>query len=136
MANFSRFVRKLENAKRYMETEAVPEAAQELKATIRGLSHIGIGADGEKFKPYTPAYERWRKKRGLRTDTVDLRVTGDMLDRADLYTVGGEHVLMPSAEDMPKALGNHAIRKFFAAGDVAVKRVTRKIEQGLRKRLA
>ncbi len=45
----------------------------------------GVDVNGQRFAPYSERHKRTRAKRGLSTDTVDLRMTGSMLG-----TIGGE----------------------------------------------
>jgi hypothetical protein len=66
------------NAWKMPDTKAeLRRVGQDLIDTIVTRTRSGKDASGRRFRPYTPAYAKWK---GVRPSQVDLTLSGDMLD--------------------------------------------------------
>lgn len=59
---------------------AASAAAEIARTDIIAQAERGIGTDEHRFAPYTPAYAKQRKRKGLRVSPPNLRVSGELLD--------------------------------------------------------
>lgn len=86
----------------FSEGKIINIAAKIAREEIIQKTEAGVDANRIPFKPYTPRYRQIREKRGYRTDIVNLRVSGDMLDSLHLE---GDTLTVQYSEKL-KAQGN------------------------------
>ena len=55
-------------------------ALPRLMRNIKERTAAGLNADGKPFPPYTPGYKKIKQRRGRDTGTVNLRLSGHMMD--------------------------------------------------------
>lgn len=122
----------LDEVERRFEQSVSNEVTRMIVRFQRGQSVEGGG-----FDPYTPAYAKYRAKKGRRTTPVDLTFTGAMA-RAITYRVRriGQRiraeVFFSNAKDAAKAAGNLRYRKFFGFSSEQLRRIKQAIDQALR----
>ena len=58
----------------FLAVEALQIAAMDAKKTILAKSKRGLDADGNRFSPYSKGHAARRKREGLQTSVVDLRM--------------------------------------------------------------
>lgn len=61
---------------------------------ITARTNMGIGADGQRFAPYSAAYAKQRATNGLGTSRVDLNVSGEMLNAMTVEEVTDTRVVV------------------------------------------
>lgn len=86
----------------FIGEKAVAIAARVFRNEIIRKTAAGVDYNSIPFRQYKPRYKTIRDRKGLRTDIVNLRVTGDMLD--SIYLNGDE--LTVAYSELQKAQGN------------------------------
>ncbi len=101
--------------------DVLTEVGQFAASMIFLRTKKGLDADRNTFKPYVPAYIKFRKKKGLRVDPPDLAVKGHMLGAIEPKITGPNEVTMTfnSPLEAAKAAGNSHKRDFFDVRDDA-----------------
>lgn len=92
-------------------------AAVVTKKIIQDNSAKGVDFRGQKMVEYSPAYKLFRAKHGLATNPVNLRVKGNLLDKAKIVANGMKSSLEPSSDRTLIAEGNIRSRKFYPEND-------------------
>lgn len=93
---------------------AMLRTGQLINASIKQRSQKGIGIEG-KMPGYTPAYKKWKKKKGRNVGTRDLTFSGKMWASLSEALIGGNGVRLffGSAAEQKKAQGNTEVAPFF-----------------------
>lgn len=115
-----------------LEKAVADETDEIVKRTQSGQSVNGGG-----FAPYTPAYKKFKAKKG-RSGKVDLTFTGKMLAAIDykIQKISNGFratVFFNSAEAAAKAEGNSKKRQFFGFSKEQVDRITKKLQDTFKK---
>lgn len=109
--------------------QLMAEIGMFLVGAIKLRTADGEDVEGNKFKPYSPSYALFRKKKGLQTDEVDLFFTGSMMssmtyDASDtkvkVYFLNTESKGVDGGEgakNPDKAAWLNEKREFFAMSD-------------------
>lgn len=95
--------------------ETLGEVGQFAISLITLRTRKGLDADRQKFKPYSARYVPVRQRKHLRTDPVDLTVTGHMLGSLVPRVTGDNEVTIEfsGTKEIAKAIGNLRTRDFF-----------------------
>ena len=97
---------------------ALGRTAEFLMGVIKTRTQRGKDADGRSFKPYTPEYKAFRRKKGRQVSFPDLNFKGNMLSNMTQKSTSKEAILFfASKRENLKAVGNQKKRTFFAVGD-------------------
>lgn len=93
---------------------SLSKVGQLINASIKERSKKGIGLNG-RMPSYTPAYKKWKKKKGRKVSTRDLTFSGKMWASLTEKPVGedGVRLLFGSKAEQAKALGNTEVAPFF-----------------------
>ncbi len=104
-------------------------AGRVARSEIIRKTEAGVDYNSVPFKPYKPLYAKIRDKRGLRTDIVNLRVTGQMLDSIHLE---GNELTVGYSEKL-KAQGNEERwgREFLNVDESTLELIEKEIEREL-----
>jgi hypothetical protein len=102
----------------------------------------GIDADNTLFRPYTPAYAKYRTKHGRPTHPADLFFTGSMLNALTYKTKPQEvRLFFKNTTDKfgvrnpEKAYYNNQIRKFFAVSAKDIIAIEKMVQEHITKEL-
>lgn len=113
--------------------QSVMTAAVTVRDSIRSNSAIGVDVNAKNFKPYTPAYAKVRRAKGLRIDRVNLRVTGGLMKSLVIRRVtNNEVVLTLPSEYQPIGQGNQNHRNWFGIGKLDIPLIRKAIAQNVR----
>ena len=97
---------------------ALGRTAEFLMGVIKTRTQKGKDADGRSFKPYTPEYKAFRRKKGRQVSFPDLNFKGNMLSNMTQKSTSKQAILFfASKAQNLKAVGNQKKRTFFAVGD-------------------
>jgi len=90
------------------------KTGQLINSSIKQRSQKGIGLNG-KMPGYTPAYKKWKKKKGRQVSVRDLTFSGKMLASLSEALIGknGVRLFFGSASEQKKAQGNTERSPFF-----------------------
>jgi hypothetical protein len=93
---------------------AMLRTGQLINTSIKQRSQKGVGIEG-KMPGYTPAYKKWKKKKGRQVSTRDLTFSGKMWVALTEALVGknGVRLFFGSADEQKKAQGNTEVAPFF-----------------------
>jgi len=98
--------------------KALGRTAEFLMGLIKQRTQKGKDADGRRFKPYTPEYKSFRRKKGRQANFPDLNFSGNMLSNMTQKSTSTNATLFfASKAQSLKALGNQKKRTFFAVGN-------------------
>lgn len=87
-------------------------AGHEIQGQIRRFSQqLSMTPDGATFKPYVPAYAKYRQRKGRQTSPVNLTFTGEYMRDIMPRKVGNEVQVGPKESDMLRAQGLSAKRE-------------------------
>lgn len=88
--------------------EQIATAGNNFRALVtRRINLSGVDADGNKFPAYTPAYDKYKTKKGRNVGFRNLSLSGSMLQNFRTYKEGNEYVLgFRDGKELKKAEGN------------------------------
>ncbi len=96
---------------------ALGRTAEFLMGVIKQRTQRGKDADGRSFKPYTPEYKAFRRKKGRQANFPDLNFKGNMLSNMTQKSDPKKAILFfASKAQSIKAVGNQKKRPFFLVG--------------------
>ncbi len=130
LGNYERFEERMKN---FVRSQAKIIAAKTAISSILELTREGVDANGVFFRPYAPITVQERRNLGLRTDIVNLFVTGKML--GSLGSNGGPDGLVTfSPSQVDKAVDNLILgRDFIGPGPQMLKAVKADLEVEMQK---
>lgn len=102
------------------------EAMKDAKTTILDRLDKGEGPTGS-LAPYSPAYKKYKEKKGRSGDVVNMRFTGNMLSSMITETTktpdGAKGVIKFGGSEIKKVKGNLEKRPFFGLNEDDIKRI-------------
>jgi phage gpG-like protein len=122
--NLDRLWRRFRKAERhFFDKGLMLEVGFFIVTSIELRTARGVGADGERFAPYSPRYKLFREKKGHVGDIVNLQYTGSMLssmtqdadeDKAHVYFMNTVDEFGMSNPAKAFFIHEDQDRKFFA----------------------